>query len=399
VEADDPVAAVATLTAAIREQCTDTDTTRALPPGVVQSLQDVGVFRLLAPAEIGGGETDPLTFLRLVEAASYADGSVGWCVMIGGCYAMFGGMLPPEGANAIYGDPHTISAGAFRPMGVARAVAGGYRVSGRWVLGSGSTHATWFVGGCMVQRDGEPVVLPSGAPLMRELFFPADVVQIIRTWDSTGLRGTASHDYAVEDVFVPDENTCWFQDPPAVDRPLYVMPPIAVFATFIAAVPLGIARHAIDEFVQLAGAKTPAAPGVPGLADRAVVQDKLGRADVAVAAARAHLIAELGDLWARVGVGHAPTLADRGRLWTAATHAAHTAVDAIEALYASAGSSSVYATCALDRCLRDALTAAQHVTTQELNFEMAGRQLLGKPVIPGPWMLDFRGEGDPPQPA
>ena len=52
------------------------------------------MFRLLAPVEIGGGEIDPVTFLDVVEAASYADGSVGWCVMIGGCYATFGGLLP-----------------------------------------------------------------------------------------------------------------------------------------------------------------------------------------------------------------------------------------------------------------------------------------------------------------
>ena len=270
----DPVAAVRSLTEVIRTDGVDMDATRRLPTTIVRALQEAGVFRLLAPVEIGGGEIDPVTFFDVVEAASYADGSVGWCVMIGGCYATFAGMLHREARLAIYGNEATISAGAFRPDGVAVEVDGGYRVTGRWPLASGSSHANWYVAGCVIVRDGEAVIGPTGAPLVREVFVPADVVQVIDTWDSTGLRGTASHDYAVTDVFVPSSHTAWFQDPPAVDRPVYRMPPVAMFATFIAAVPLGIARHAIDEFIGLAGNKTPLRSNTV-LADQPVIRDRL----------------------------------------------------------------------------------------------------------------------------
>ena len=164
----DPVAAVTGLTEMIRTSSVDADRTRQIPLPVIEALRDAGVFRLMAPVEIGGAEIDPLTFLDVVEAAAYADGSVGWCVMIGGCYATFGGMLPIEGARAIYGDPSTISAGAFRPDGTATEVDGGFRVTGRWPLGSGSSHANWFVGGCIIARDGQPVIGPTGAPVMRD---------------------------------------------------------------------------------------------------------------------------------------------------------------------------------------------------------------------------------------
>ena len=96
----DPVDAVRSLTEQIRAECGDIDSTRALPAAIVRALQEAGVFRLMAPVEIGGDEVDPVTFFDVVEAASYADGSVGWCVMIGGCYATFGGMLPPEAEPA-----------------------------------------------------------------------------------------------------------------------------------------------------------------------------------------------------------------------------------------------------------------------------------------------------------
>ena len=391
----DPVIAVRSLAALIRAECTDMDATRTVPTPVVGALRDAGVFRLLAPVEIGGSEIDPVTFLDVVEAASYADGSVGWCVMIGGCYATFGGMLPRDGARDIYGDSATISAGAFRPDGAAVEVDGGFRVTGRWPLASGSSHANWYVGGCVVIRNGEPVIGPGGAPLMREVFFPASVTEIIDTWDSTGLRGTASHDYSVSDVFVPASHTMWFQEPPAIDRPLYRMPPVAMFATFIGAVTLGIARHAIDEFVSLADAKTPTL-STSVLADKAIAQDRLGRAHALVTAGRRYLTDTLNDLWVKVQAGHAPTMAHRGPLWLAATHAAHSALEAIELLYTAAGASSVYASSPLDRCLRDARTAVQHICTQELHFELAGRQLLGREVATSPWIIDER-EAHPPK--
>jgi indole-3-acetate monooxygenase len=390
----DPVNAVGSLVNLIRAECGDMDTTRRVPARVVGALQEAGVFRLLAPLEIGGNEIHPVTFLNVVEAASHADGSVGWCVMIGGCYATFGGMLALEGARDIYGDPATISAGAFRPGGIAVEVEGGFRVTGRWPMASGSSHANWYIAGGVIQRDGGPAIGPTGAPLMREFFFPASATQVIDTWDSTGLRGTASHDYVVSDVFVPRSHTMWFQEPPAINRPLYRMPPIAMFSTFIAAVPLGIARHAIEEFVKLADAKTPALSSCV-LADKPVAQDRLGRAHALVAASRRYLIETLNDLWVRVQAGHAPTMADRAALWLAATHAGHSALEAVELLYTTAGASSVYASCALDRCLRDARTAVQHICTQESNFELAGRHLLGRQIVPSIWAMDYRGEGQP----
>src|SRR5262245_40383542 len=105
----EPAAAVESLVPMIREACADIDATRVIPRPVITALQDHDVFRLLAPRELGGLEVEPITFLDMVEAAAYADGSVGWCAMLGGCYATFGGMLPADGAVTIFGDPTTIA--------------------------------------------------------------------------------------------------------------------------------------------------------------------------------------------------------------------------------------------------------------------------------------------------
>ena len=227
---------------------------------------------------------------------------------------------------------------------------------------------------------------------MRELFVPAAQARVIDTWESTGLRGTASHDYEVQDVFVPEHRTFWFQEPPSDGGPLYRMPPVAMFATFIGAVQLGIARHAIEAFVELAMAKVPTMTQIV-LADRPTARTTLGKAKAMHAAAHAYLEATLLALWERVQTGHRPTLADRGELWLAATHAGHTAHAAIDVLYTAAGANAVYAASPLDRCLRDARNALQHVCTQEVNFETGGRVAMGRDAMGSVWALDYRGEG------
>jgi indole-3-acetate monooxygenase len=381
------------LTATLRAGAADADERRAISPDLSRLLIDVGVFRLLAPRSIGGAELDPVTFFDIVEEASYADGSVGWLVMIGGCYATFGGMLPAAAANEIYGDPRAVTAGAFRPNGTAVEVEGGYRVTGRWPQGSGSCHATWFLGGAVIVRDGQPVMGPTGRPMMRVFWFPADATQVIDTWTTTGLRGTASHDYAVEDVFVPTERSCWFMEPPVETGPLYQMAPIAMFATFISAVSLGIARHALEEFVTLSQSKVPVLSQAV-LADKPIANAKLGRAKALVESGHAYVRGNLEGQWAAVTNRHRPTMTDRGALWLAASHAGQSALEAIELLYGAAGSDAIYATSALDRCLRDTRTAVQHICTQEANYEVAGRLTSGRveATMASPWVMDYRGE-------
>jgi hypothetical protein len=43
--------------------------------------------------------------------------------------------------------------------------------------------------------------------------------------------------------------------------------------------------------------------------------------------------------------------------------------------------------------LRDSRTALQHVCTQELNFELAGRLALARYARGSIWGMDYRGEG------
>jgi alkylation response protein AidB-like acyl-CoA dehydrogenase len=192
------IAAAASLGPQIQASAEESERLRRLPMPLVEAMAEAGLFRLWIPRSLGGEEADPMTLVRAVEEVSRADGAAGWCLAIGGEYGVFGGYLPEDAAREIYGrDPHVRTAGAFRPSGNAVVVDGGYRVRGRWPLGSGCQHSAWIVGGCRILDGDQPRLGADGAPDMRILFFPAAECEILDTWHSIGLRGTGSHDYTV----------------------------------------------------------------------------------------------------------------------------------------------------------------------------------------------------------
>jgi len=295
----------------IQASAEEIERARRLPLHLVEAMAQAGLFRLWIPRALGGEEADPMTLVRVVEEVSRADGAAGWCMAIGGEYGAFGGYLPPDAAREIYGsDPHVRTAGAFRPFGDAVVVDGGYRVTGRWPLGSGCQHSAWIVGGCRILDGGQPRLRPDGTPVMRVLFFPAADCEILDTWQSIGLRGTGSHDYAVSDIFVPAARSLSFREPPAEPGPLYAMPTVALFAAVLAAVPLGIARHAIDILLELSRTKI-ASRSRRTLREDVTMQANLGHAEAVLRSGRAFLYETLGEAWQVVSAGRTPSLAQR----------------------------------------------------------------------------------------
>jgi alkylation response protein AidB-like acyl-CoA dehydrogenase len=365
------------LASQIRASAQEIEQARRLPLALVEAMAQAGLFRLWIPRTLGGEETDPMTLVRVVEEVSRADGSAGWCIAIGGEYGAFGGYLPADAAREIYGsDPHVRTGGAFRPFGTAVVVDGGYRVTGRWPLGSGCQHSAWIAGGCRILDGDQPRAMPDGTPLTRILFFPASDCEILDTWHSIGLRGTGSHDYTVTDIFVPAARSVSFREPPVEPGPLYAIPTIALFGAALAAVPLGIARHAIDILVELAGTKI-ATRSQRALGEDASMQANLGRAEALLRSGRAFLYEALGDAWQVVSAGQTLSLAQRATLWLASTHAANTAKEATELMFSAGGSASPYTSSGLERCVRDIHAAAQHITVAPANYQMTGQALLG----------------------
>ena len=360
----------------IQASADDIERSRRLPLPLVDAMARAGLFRLWIPRSLGGEETDPTTLVRVVEEVSRADGAAGWCLGIGGTYGAFGGYLSTDAAHEIYGsDPLVRTAGALRPFGNAVVVDGGYRVTGRWSLGSGCEHSGWIVGGCRILDGNQPRLLPNGSPLMRILFFPVTDCEILDTWDSIGLRGTGSHDYTVTDLFVPAARSLSLREPPVEPGPLYAMPTIALSAPALAAVGLGIARHAIDLLLELAQTKI-ASRSRQSLREDATMQASLGQAEALLRSGRAFLYETVEEGWNVARSGKPLTVSQRAMLWLASTHAVTSAKQATELMFSAGGSASPYKIGGLERCLRDVHAVGQHLTLTPPNYQMAGQAFL-----------------------
>jgi indole-3-acetate monooxygenase len=348
---------------------------RRLPETLVRSLQEAGLFRLWLAKSLGGPELNLTEFASVIERLAQADGSVGWCVSICAAYSRFSGFLSEPVAHRIFVEANAVVAGALAPGGESVAVEGGFKLSGRWAFGSGIMHSDWTVGTSVILEDGQPRRTPTGTPETRVMFFPTSAVEIIDTWDVGGLRGTGSHDYRVSDLFVPADYAIEGIEP-VLRRPLYVLSRHTVFPVAIAAVPLGIARAALETFRALAGSRTPQI-GTTLLRDKLTTQAAVGRAEALLRAARAFLFEACDEAWAMASNGQELTMVQRALVRLACAQVATSAKEVVQTLYEVAGSAAVYEANLLQRYLRDVQVTAQHFQVHCANFESGGRVMLG----------------------
>ena len=378
--AADPGAAARDLAPLAREAALEAERDRRLPAPLVEAIAEAGLFRMLVPRELGGGEATPAQLVDAVELLAHGDGAAGWCLAVAATSGMLAAYLPDEQAREVFGDRRGIAGGVFAPKG--RAVAGpdGLLAAGRWPFASGCEHCDWLMGGCLVERDGELEKLETGAPDIRLLLFPAREVTIIDTWDVAGLRGTGSHDIEVSDRLVPPERSVsLISDSPRAPGPLYAFPVFGLLALSIATVGLGIARAALEELVALAGARKPTGRKRT-LAERPEAQAQVARAQASLSAARALIDRKVESAWLAASEEGEVSVAARAELRLAATHAIGAAREVTDAMYELGGGAAIYATSPLQRHLRDVHVATQHMLVAPSTWELAGRQLLGQPL-------------------
>lgn len=347
------------------------DRERRLPGDLYAALADAGLFRLWLPKALGGAELSPLEFQTVVEAAAALDGSIGWLVGNGGGMSRVGGYLKEAAAREMFSDPRAFVVSATGAVGSAVPVAGGYRVSGRWPFGSGSHHASWFMGLASV-KDGAGQEQP---PLA--CHFPRANVTIHDTWHVSGLRGTGSCDFEVKELFVPAERVHPLTGhSPAQPGLVYRMPALSVYAWTVATVPLGIARGATRAFAELANRRSRSGTQAL-LRDRETVQATVGRASALHQSARAFLVAAMTDLIAHTDAGGEGLVAARITFRVACAHAAESAVRIVDTLAAEAGTAAIFEASALERTVRDVHAAVKHVAMTPNIYIAGGRQELG----------------------
>ena len=373
---DDPVAAARGKAAQIRELAPRIERERRLPQELVDDLVRAGLMHLVIPRSLGGQECDPVLAAQAVEEVALADGSTGWCVMLAAQSGGFAGLVDQDVAREVWGNGGIV-AGAARPIGRAEWSESprGYVLTGRWPFASGSTHATWFSAEAPVFDGDTKRVDDAGNEVALAYLVPREEVTVHDTWDTTGLRGTASNDYAIDGAFVPEARAFHMMGAPRHPWALYRAPALIFMNHGSHA--LGIARAAVDGAREVATTKR-GWGGVP-LSSMTRVQSTVAEAVVLVESARHYLYAVATELWQRLldGASDDEVAPLRVRVRLAASHAATSSVRATDLLHAAMGATSIFTGNPLERQFRDIHTAAAHVMIGPLTYEAAGRAELG----------------------
>lgn len=369
-----------TLAPLIEGASADIERLRAIRHDILDALHEQRMFRLLLPRSVDGEEISPPAFFRVIEQLAQADASTAWCVAQNAGCSVAAAYLRPEVAREIFGDAKAVLAwGPFGPNSKAVVVDGGYRVSGEWMFASGSRHSGWLGAHCtVVEADGTPRVDADGRPLERTMLFPKAKAEIKDVWHVVGLKGTGSDNYAVRDLFVPEEYS--FTRESAQERretgALYRFTIYHLYGIGFAAIALGIARSCLDTFIDLAKNKIPRGQAKT-LRDNAVVQAKVALSEAKWQSSRAFLAQVLDELWVTASGGDSLTIDQRTKLRLAATYAIHQSKDAVDTVYHTAGTTAIFESNPFERRFRDIHTVIQQVQAQSPNFELVGQLLLG----------------------
>jgi alkylation response protein AidB-like acyl-CoA dehydrogenase len=376
--------AIRELTPEIAARADEIERAGVVPADILERLTAAGAFRMFVPKVYGGEEMSLPAALEVIEEVARADASTAWTVMIGADFApVFGRFSKKVLDEEIYPDgPDTMGRGAFAPKGVAIPTDGGYIVKGQWPLASGSYEHQWIMGNCLVLENGAPRMTEAGMPAMKLVMIPAEQAQFIDTWDSVGLRATNSHDFVIDEVFVPEHHASEFFGPAAVDTPMFRLPiRLALGPTHVAVV-LGAAQGALDDVAEVAKTKRPAFNPMMRLAEDPVFQFRLGQLDTRLAAVRALSVQETQRMWDSALEGDAPEPMAGVRQRAMVSYAHTECVAIINEAFALAGSNAMYSSSSIQRRLRDARTAAQHVAASAEIYQIVGALLAGEDVPP-----------------
>ncbi len=375
-----PVERARALGPAIRAAADEIERTRRIPEPLLSDLFGSGLWRLLLPRRLGGGEVAPGVYFQAIAHVARHDASVAWNMFVANSAALIAPHIAADTAAIIFAHPRTVIGWGPPNACTISAAPGGYRVTGRWDFASGCRQANWMgVHAHVVEADGRLRLNAWGRPTVRTVLFPATQAKLLDTWNTIGLRGTASDSYTVEDVFVAEAFSGTREDPAgrSVPGPLYAFTMQGLYAVGVAGVAVGTAREMLERLVELAAGKTPR--GQARLADQAAVQGDVARAEARLGAAEAYMLTTLADIYDRAGQWGAIAIEDRGRVRLACANAIHGAIEVADMVYKAAGVDAIFpGQGPFERRFRDIHTLSQQIQSRGSHFEAVGRILLGQ---------------------
>lgn len=341
---------------------------------VADAMLGADLFSVLLPQRYGGLGEGRAAYFKVVETIARADGSAGWVSSVCNAvnYAAFKG-LPEEGRQELFGHGPVACWAALPPVASSQPHKDGYLVSTKGVFGSGSSVSQWVL-------VASPGLESSGPTQFRAHYVPKHEVRLDEAaWDVMGLRGTASIDYGIDEVFVPAHRTYDYGYSTGPEGGTTAVELIQLNALGLAAFASGVAQHALNELLALAS-KTKRVAGQGMQAEDNVVQFGIGEIEGRMRAARTHALS-LAERMDEAAAAGRPFTAGLDAMQANQT-LARASRDMVIFAFDHAPTSIVYARHPLQRCLRDIFTGLKHASFTPTLLGRIGKVRLG---------LDFGG--------
>ncbi|RZS36612.1 acyl-CoA dehydrogenase [Herbihabitans rhizosphaerae] len=342
------------------------------------AMREHGYLRLAVPTEMGGlGATIRQVCYAQAELARH-DGATGLSVAMHQyltlvqCFRHRNGAPDAEAVlRKIANDGIVIATSGgsdwLWPTTIATPDGTGYRISGRKAFCSQSPAATVVSTSAVLGEPGDDAeVLHFSVPLA------ASGVRIVETWDTLGMRGTASHDVVLEDVYVPADKIAGRRPYGEFGAPLAAA--AIHFAPVVAATYYGIAAGARDTAV--AGASTGSRGPAP-LSASARVHRQVGLMDADLRTAWWALLGALDE----IGDGYTASPATLNTVMIAKRHAVNTAITVVDSAMAVLGGRGYFRRARLERAYRDVRAGAFHPFTPDATLYYAGKLAFGDPGV------------------
>lgn len=371
----------------LTERAARCETLRRCPPETIRDLFDAGLMRMMQPLAFGGSDlgVDVLAECAIEMARSCP--SSAWVFLNLASHSWNVGQFPIEAQHDVWDDdPEALVAtGLAFPCGRARAVDGGYRVSGRWPFGSGVDASDWVWVGALTDAGG-------GEPEKRFFLVPKPDFRSLDNWNAYGLTGTGSHDVEIVDAFVPAHRclpadlfaTC--EELPGAkiyDSINYRLPGFATFGFLLASAPIGAALGAVEGFAATMRKRAGTYTGAR-LADLSSVQLRLAEASVITDMVATTYRSNLAELVNGARAGRTPTIETRLRWKRDLAYQVRECARAIDVLMPAVGAAGLSSTHPMQRAFRDVHAASVHIAlTWDIQGGAYGQQMLGVPLPAG----------------
>ncbi|MEN2739989.1 acyl-CoA dehydrogenase family protein [Microbacterium sp. X-17] len=356
-----------------------------------------GFYDILRPRRYGGLELGFPVYYDVIAELARGDAGVAWGLDAGACDTfLFSSYWPGDAQETAYDGEYFLAPCRSGPLHAeVERVEGGYRLSGRWNFCSGATWSTHFLATA-------PIPDAQGEGILHVFLVRRDQYTVLDDWGvdvALGMQASGSNTIEVQDAFVPDNEVVVFDfdDHPwgetgtpgyrLLGSSLFLGRTMVPFSAGFAAVQVGIAQAALDEYERLLARFSSFPPRMP----RAESDDYLrwyGEIISLVDSARALLrgavaeYARMCEEWTRGGPEM--TQLDDIRLRGQVVQASLLAGRAIDLAFTTAGtSSSAINGAKLGRLFNDAATFRTHVLAQwDILHKSLGRVAAGHPAGP-----------------